>query len=136
MSELVGSTPRASTFPGTFQHVPAKSVRTVPVSNNTYGHASLSMQLHVLTRALWGKKKEKKTKSLADLMLLYTFACKMIKDQLHVPMRSLWGKKKQKRNTKPSRSHAIICFCMQNNQRPTPRSNTFPMGERKKKQKT
>ena len=94
MSELVGSTPRASTFPGTFQHVPAKSVRTVPVSNNTYGHASLSMQLHVLTRALWGKKKEKKTKSLADLMLLYTFACKMIKNQLHVSTRSLWGKKR------------------------------------------
>ena len=39
---------------------------------------------------------QKKIEKLANLMLPYTFACKMIKNQLHVLTRSLWGFRHQK----------------------------------------
>ena len=56
---------------------------------------------------------------LFNFFLLYWTCC-----QLHILTRSLWGTK----NEKTSRSHAVIYFYMKNHHEPTPRSNTFSMG--------
>ena len=83
-------------------HVPVRSrVRSSTFQQSRYEQCQsvtilMGTRLYATPRSntcFMGEEKRKKTKSLADLMLLYTFTCKMIKNELHVSARSLWGKK-------------------------------------------